>query len=158
MSTALSEREVSVAAAVLFVAGVGLVAMAPVVAPAPPAGPVSLEECDLVQLAVYETDVESTDRGAERYGSLTELQQSVFDEARAADGDFVRIRDHDRMDAADSLPHYVILDSTYYRAHSVLGDCSDRPWYVGLIEPGGYVLLGLGVLAGATVAWRRVTY
>lgn len=151
-------RKAPILAVVLIVAGAGLVGLAPVVAPAPPAGPISLDECETVQLAVYETDSESNDQGVEQYDSLTEAQQSVFKEARAADGDFVRFRDSDRMAAANSLPHYVILNGSYFRAHSILGNCLDRPWYVGFMIPIGYLLLGLGVLVVGTVAWRRVTY
>lgn len=157
MSFAADDRALVVGAVGLCIVGGGLIALAPIVT-APSPGPVSVEECELAQVAVYETAEKTRDRDVESYGALTETQQSVFDEARAADGDFVRFRDRDRLVAAESLPYYVTLNGTRYRANSFLGNCRDRPWYVGLTKPAGYVLVGLGAVLGGVVARRRVAY
>lgn len=158
MPPSVDDRKLVVGAVILVVAGGGLIALAPIVAPEPPAGPVSVAECELVQLAVYEAGTDAGGRESERYSALTETQRSVFDRARAADGDFVRIRNRSRMIASESLPHRVVLNGTPYRANSVLGNCRDRPWYAGLVKPGGYVLFGAGVLVGGVVARRRLAY
>lgn len=142
---------------VLVVAGSGLI-MAPSVEPTgPPARSDSITDCELVQLAVYELDGEPPgEREQEQYRSLSDIQQAVFDEARAASGDFVRFHDRDRMAAADTLPPYVVFEGRAYRAHSVRGNCFERPWYDGLVEPTGYLLVGVGILLGV-FSWRRIT-
>jgi hypothetical protein len=143
----------------LLFAGSGLVALAPAEPPARPMGSVPVSECELVQVAVYELDDEPSDAfEQERYDNLTEVQQGVFDEARAADGDFVRFHDESRMVAADALPHAVVFEGRTYRANSVRGNCFEGPWYAGWAGPIGRVLLGLGLLLGVAVAWRRLTY
>jgi len=157
----MTRRDWVVAAGVLalLLSGSGLVALAPVEPPARPQEPVPVTECELVQLAVYELDNEPSDAfEQERYDDLTEVQQRVFDEARAADGDFVRFHDESRMVAADALPYSVVFEGGTYRANSVRGNCFDRPWYAGWLGPVGRVLLGLGLLLGVAVAWRRLTY
>jgi hypothetical protein len=78
---------------VLILTGAGLVALAPVEPPARPQEPVPVTECELVQLAVYELDAEPPEEfEQERYDDLTDVQQRVFDEARAAEGGFRPIR------------------------------------------------------------------
>jgi hypothetical protein len=142
----------------LLLSGSGLVALAPADPHARPMGSVPVADCELAQLAVYELDDEPPDASErERYDGLTELQRRVFDEARAADGDFVRFRNGSRMVAADTLPDAVAFEDRTYRANSVRGNCFDRPWYLGWAGPVGRVLLGLGLLLGVAVAWRRLT-
>jgi hypothetical protein len=144
---------------VLLVTGAGLVALSPVEPSARPQEPVPVTECELVQLAVYELDTEpAAEFEQERYGNLTDSQQRVFDEARAANGDFVRFDDEDRMVAADALPYAVVFEGRTYRAHGVRGNCFDTPWYAGWVGPAGRVLLGLGIVVGAVFGWRRLTY
>jgi hypothetical protein len=96
---------------VLILTGAGLVALAPVEPPARPQEPVPVTECELVQLAVYELDAEPPEEfEQERYDDLTDVQQRVFDEARAAEGDFVRFDEESRMAAADALPYSVVSE------------------------------------------------
>lgn len=157
----MTRRDWVVAAGVLalLLSGSGLVALAPIEPPARPMGSVPVTECELVQVAVYELDTEPPDEfEQERYDNLTEVQQRVFDEARAANGNFVRFDTEPRMAAADMLPSSVVFEGRTYRAHSVRGNCFDRPWYVGWVGPIGRVLVGLGVLVGSMFAWRRITY
>ncbi|WP_276261414.1 hypothetical protein [Haloglomus litoreum] len=157
----MNRRELGVAAGVLtlLLAGSGLLTFVPAGPPARPMGSVPVTDCELVQLAVYELDDEPPGEfERERYDDLTDVQQRVFDEARATGGDFVRFDDESRMVAADTLPYAVVAQNRTYRANNVRGNCFDRPWYVGWAEPVGRVLVGLGLLLGVAVAWRRLTY
>lgn len=153
------DRGVVAGVLVLLITGSGLVALAPIEPPARPPGSAPVSECELVQVAVYEMDDEPPDAfGQERYSNLTDIQQDVFDEARTANGDFVRFTDESRMAAADALPHSVVFEGRTYRANSVRGNCSEWPWYVGWVGPIGRILVGLGLLVGIVFAWRRLSY
>lgn len=157
----MNRRDWGVVAGILalLVTGSGLVALAPVEPAARPLGSVPVTECEQVDLAVYEMDTEPpAGFGQERYSNLTNIQQSVFDEARAVDGDFVRFADESRMAAADTLPYSVVVEGRTYRAHGVRVNCFDEPWYIGRVGPIGRVLVGTGLLAGLAFAWRRLSY
>lgn len=144
---------------ILLITGSSLVMASPIEPPARPLSTVPVTECELVQLAVYELDAEASgERGQEQYNNLTDIQRSVFNEARTVNGDFVRFKSESRMAAADTLPSSVVLEGRAYRAHSVRGNCFDRPWYIGLTGPVGYLLVGLGMLVGGVFSWRRITY
>lgn len=144
---------------ILLITGSSLVMASPIEPPARPLSTVPVTECELVQLAVYELDAEpSGERGQEQYNDLTDIQRSVFDEARTVNGNFVRFESEFRMAAADTLPSSVVFEGGTYRAHSVRGNCFDRPWYIGLSGPIGYILVGLGILVGGVFSWRRLTY
>jgi|GEM_PF-3320289 len=159
MSVTTRDWGVIVGALVLLVTGYGLIAAPPGEPTTPPSGSVSIEDCEHVQVAVYELDDETPDeRDLKRYTELTDRQQTVFDEGRAGNGDFVRFHDADRMAAADALPNYVAFDGRKYRANSFPSNCFDRPWYAGLTRPIGCVLAGIGFLVGTVFSWRRITY
>jgi hypothetical protein len=153
------DRVVVAVVLALLISGSGLLALAPVEPPARPMGSVPVAECELVQLAVYELDDEPLEASQqERYSDLTAVQQRVFDEGLAANGDFVRFEEESRMVGADPLPHAVVREGRTYRANSVRGNCFDGPWFAGWLGPAGRVLVGLGLLLGVAVAWRRLTY
>ncbi|WP_254832584.1 hypothetical protein [Haloglomus salinum] len=157
MSFTTRERGVLAGVLVLVVTGSGLI-VAPVGPTEPPMRSTSIADCELVQLAVYELDEEPPDeRERSRYRALNETQQTVFDEGRAANGSFVRFQDRDRMAAADTLPPYVVFDGRNYRAHSIRGNCVERPWYGDRSSALGYLLVGLGLLLGGVFSWRRIT-
>lgn len=159
MSVTTRDWGVIVGALVLLAAGYGLIAVVPGEPTIPPPGSISIEDCEHVQVAVYELDDDTpSERGLKQYTELTDRQQTVFDEGRAGNGDFVRIHDADRMVAADTLPRTVALDGEYYRANSIPTNCFERPWYAGLTRPIGYVLAGTGLLVGTLFSWRRITY
>lgn len=142
---------------VLLVSGSSLVMASPIEPPTRSPSSVPVTECELVQLAVYELETEPSSEFGQ-YPNLTDIQQTVFDEARTANGDFVRFADESRMAAADTLPVSVVMEGRTYRAHSVRGNCFDRPWYIGLTGPIGYILVGIGILVGGVFSWRRITY
>lgn len=144
---------------VLLVTGSSLVVASPIEPPSRPPSSVPVTECELVQLAVYELETEPPSGfRQEQYTNLTDIQRTVFDEARDADGDFVRFDNESRMAAADTLPFSVVMEGRTYRANSVRGNCSDWPWYIGLTGPIGRILIGLGILVGGVFSWRRITY
>lgn len=159
MSVTTRDGWVLVGVLLLIVAGAGLVVASPPESTGPPPRSGSVGDCELVQLAVYELDGEPPgDSEQKQYRSLSGIQQAVVDEGRAANGDFVRFHDGDRMVAADALPPYVVFDDRTYRAHSIRGNCFERPWYAGLVEPTGYLLVAIGILAGSAFVWRHISY
>ena len=159
MSVTTKDWGVIVGVLVLLATGYGLIVVDTGEPTIPPPGSVEIEDCEHVQIAVYELEDEhSSQRGLKQYSELTDLQQTVFDEGRSGNGDFVRFHDEDRMAAADALPDYVALDGRNYRANSIRGNCFNRPWYVGLTKPAGYALVGIGLLIGTWFWRRRIAY
>lgn len=148
-----------IAVIILIVTGSGLIVAPPVGSTGPPDRSAPVTDCELVQLAVYELDTETPSEGEQkRYRSLSDIQQAVFDEGRAADGDFVQFTHRDRMTAADTLPPTIVFEGRDFRAHSVRGNCDGRPWYGGLVDPTGNLLVSIGALIWCVFLWRRISY
>lgn len=149
-----SSRRFTAVSAALVVVGVLLVAVAPALAPEPPDDPIEAEDCESIEVVVFEAD----DDRPVRYEDLSERQRAIFEEALSNAGEVVEF-EGDRREPAYGLPPYVEHEGTVYRVSTSGSDCWERPPPYGRIATiGGYVLVGLGAVGAAVGAWRRVTY